>query len=94
MVSVVSIDRGHRNGHIGYSHWSLRVFIDEIMTALPEWIEGAWTNGHERVAHHDKLKEALAIAWEALEKIKVMGSNGSQTAHDTMRRIAALGEGK
>lgn len=72
------------------------------MTALPEWTEVAWKNGHERVVHHEKLKEALAIAWEALSKAckdtdhEYMTPKGQIEAkpcefEDAMRRITELG---
>lgn len=61
------------------------------MTALPKWIEK-----FPLLEQDESMREALIIAWEALEKISGRKPNGSiidcDISDDTMRRITELGK--
>lgn len=45
------------------------------MTNLPEWIENVDAIGMSEQEGFRKLREALAIAWEALENAKGLGNS-------------------
>lgn len=65
------------------------------MIALPEWVKkwgyGSWVSNGDK-----QMYEALAIAWEALDKIKGCNSNCGDCegclATSAMRRITELGK--
>lgn len=63
------------------------------MSALPEWIEEIHPGFFEHDYRGRKLKEALAIAWEALESYAKNAELGCEyPANDAMRRITELGK--
>lgn len=68
---------------------------EEIMTALPEWMEKVAIENHDSVL----MRDALAIAWEALEWYELILRDPKriqitvdrEIAKNAMRRIEELG---
>lgn len=61
------------------------------MIALPEWVKkwgyGSWVSNGDK-----QMYEALAIAWEALNKVNRDKNLHDRVCGDAMRRITELGK--
>lgn len=67
------------------------------MSKMPEWIDDKWRDLSSHDHLHYKLKEALRIAWEALELSDFYLREGKvpidiHVARQAISRIRALGE--
>lgn len=71
-----------------------RSSLPESSASLPEWIENVDAIGTSEFEGTEKLKKALAIAWEALEKL----GKGNRypatlnTVREALHRIEELGK--